>query len=910
MEQDLRDAYAALKLLRADLVKTRRDKQVLEASLTHVQTHGLPPSAAHIRESRETQLMQQEDANSQLWRLAIKFNNKLLKMEKMKMDNNCQKKDNLHDIGDKQHKNEDQMETQTLFKKLQSLTITVEEQTETISTQQAAFLLQKEELKTMLKEMQQMLHKEKNKVLDAVLEQQQIKEKYELLETQVDMLKEEKSHLEKEMKEMEIQLETQARTSSTLTQQLKEKEEDILKWKREEMLQFDEKRNELMEEVNVRLRREKEVREKELYDTYEQKMLELQGENELLKMELNCEKEKKFRDKDKIRERHERALSELERNCAEMKAHIADMESERTADVKKYEEALKEAEEQHATTVKSLEMKLVEVQKQLAASKANRLTERQEYQENLAEALKKLQDQREDRDQHVSTIRRLQSDLEVAQTQLEMSKAELAKEVKNNQERLNGMLQQLRDQQHNEERNAMIVRDLESKLSEGQLQFGDKETNLLARLNEYEKKLMKTSQIAAQHEDTTRMLALKNKTLQQEIREARHTLKLMSEELHTFQSVCEEKTQEHMRCMNQIQVQCESLETQLLSAEDQREPSYATKSVHDSSTLDAFHGRTDDEITGMSSWRSWDLLRSGIKEINGFLPQLQTLLGAMNDALILCDTHADALPVLCERLEREAASEKEQLPILTTALRLLRFAGMLKARTQEEEEVSVTADFVQSFRKRVLNALAQWYECDAGDNDQGEIKPMPTPTFTTTSRETALILQNWTDDRTKQLGVRRWLARMEAYPGVPPLRGASSNRVLELPPEGCTLELDDMTSEVKDAFLLLVIPILKQNRALHVRVFIRYVCNKEAMLKQQEGDEEVGIEKVWSMRIHAQSTVTRPRPSSLKLSPSSRGSPSPLAPTSPASSVSSLSSTASSRLQIIQERLQYLHHNV
>ncbi|CAI5705673.1 unnamed protein product [Peronospora farinosa] len=802
-------------------------------------------------------------------------------MEKMKMDNNCQKKDNLHDIGDKQHKNEDQMETQTLYKKLQSLTITVEEQTETISTQRAAFLLQKKELKTMLKEMQQMLHKEKNKVLDAVLEQQQIKEKYELLETQVDMLKEKKSYLEKEMKEMEIQLETQARTSSTLTQQLKEKEEDILKWKREEMLQFDEKRNELMEEVNVRLRREKEVREKELYDTYEQKMLELQGENELLKVELNCEKEKKFRDEDEIRERHERALNELERNCAELKAHIADMESERTADVKKYEEALKEAEEQHATTVKSLEVKLVEVQKQLAASKANRSTERQEYEENLAEVLKKLQDQREDRDQHVSTIRRLQSDLEVAQTQLEMSKAELAKEVKNNQERLNGMLQQLRDQQHNEERNAMIVRDLESKLSEAQLQFGDKETNLLARLNEYEKKLIKTSQIAAQHEDTTRMLALKNKTLQQETCEARHTLKLMTEELQSPNR-----------------------------SEDQREPSYATKSVHDSSTLDAFHGRTDDEITGMSPWRSWDLLRSGIKEIDGFLPQLQTLLGAMNDALILCDTHADALPVLCERLEREAASEKEQLPILTTALRLLRFAGMLKARTQEEEEVSVTADFVQSFRKRVLNALAQWYECDAGDNDQGEIKPMPTPTFTTTSRETALILQNWTDDRTKQLGVRRWLARMEAYPGVPPLRGASSNRVLELPPEGCTLELDDMTSEVKDAFLLLVIPILKQNRALHVRVFIRYVCNKEAMLKQQEGDEEVGIEKVWSMRIHAQSTVTRPRPSSLKLSPSSRGSPSPLAPTSPASSVSSLSSTASSRLQIIQERLQYLHHNV
>ncbi|CAI5718536.1 unnamed protein product [Peronospora destructor] len=712
------------------------------------------------------------------------------------------------------------------------------------------------------------------------------------------------------MKEMEIQLETQARTSRTLTQQVKEKEEEIMKWKSQEILQFNEKRNELMEKVNARWRRENEVREKKLYDKSEQKTLELQKENELLKVELNREKEKKFRNEGDIRERHERALNELERNCAKLKAHIADTESERIADVKKHKEALKETEEQHATTVNSLEKKLVKVHKQLAASKAKRSTETQENEENLAEVLKKLQDQGEDRDQHVVTIRKLHSDLEVAQTQLETSEAELAKEVKNNQERLNGILQQLRDQRHNEERNAMIVRDLESKLSEAQLQFGNIETNHLTQLNEYEEKLIRTLQIAAQHEDTIRILALEKKMLQQEIREARHALKLMTEELQTFQSMCEERTQEHMRCMNQVQVQCESLETQLLSAEDQRKPSYATKSVHDSSTLKAFCGRTDDEITTMPSWKSWNLLRSEIKEIDGFLPQLQTLLGAMNDALKLCETHADALPVLCQRLERETASEKEQLPILSTALRLLRFAGMLKARTQQE--VSITADFVQSFRKRVLNALAQWYECGAGDNDQGEIKPMPTPTFTTTSRETALILQNWTSDRTKQLGVRRWLARMEAYPGVPPLRGASSNKVLEVPPEGCTLELDDMTSEVKDAFLLLVIPILKQNRALHVRVFIRYARNNdEAMLKQQQGDEELGIEKVWSMRIHVQSTVTRPRPPSLKLSPSSfRSSPSPLAPTSPASSVSSISSTASSRLQIIQERLQYLHHNV
>ncbi|CAI5718533.1 unnamed protein product [Peronospora destructor] len=107
MEKDFRDAYAALKLLRADLVKTRRDKQALEASLMHLQTHGLPPSAAHIRESRETQLMQQEDANSQLWRMAIQYENQLLEMKKMQMDNKCQKKEKTLEIAGKQQNDDD-----------------------------------------------------------------------------------------------------------------------------------------------------------------------------------------------------------------------------------------------------------------------------------------------------------------------------------------------------------------------------------------------------------------------------------------------------------------------------------------------------------------------------------------------------------------------------------------------------------------------------------------------------------------------------------------------------------------------------------------------------------------------------------------------------------------------------------
>lgn len=277
------------------------------------------------------------------------------------------------------------------------------------------------------------------------------------------------------------------------------------------------------------------------------------------------------------------------------------------------------------------------------------------------------------------------------------------------------------------------------------------------------------------------------------------------------------------------------------------------------------------------------------------MPQLQTLVQALRSVLELSKSHADTLPGLCERLEGNVPFDSKEPRIVTIALRFLGFAAMLKTRIQGEN-AKITAKSVQVLRKRLLDALGQWYECYS---DVNSLETMPTPTFTITSRETALILQNWTNERTKQLGVRRWLARMEAYPGVPPLRGASSNRVLELPPEGCTLELENMTPEVKDAFLLLLIPILKQNQALHVRVFTRYTGGRN------EEDQEM-----WAMRIHVQSIVAqKSRPSPLKLS-SSHGLPSPLAPNSPASSVSSsTSSSSSSRLRIIQERLQYLHNN-
>ncbi|KAG3024533.1 hypothetical protein PC121_g9276 [Phytophthora cactorum] len=841
MEKDLRDAYAALKLLRADLVKTRRDKRALEASLTHLQTHGTARSAAQTRESRETQQMQHEDANAQLWRLAAIYENRLAEMEMQLLHNNCQKKEVTPEVEDNQQE-EEGIEKLALLNKLHSLTATVEQQTQTMLAQQAAFALQKGDLETTVEDTQHQLQAEKSKAADALLEQQAAKENYEFLETQVEILKQDKSKLEGEKETLQNKLATHAQTGSILQQQLQEKEEN----------------------------------EKELREGYQREMVELQRKYGLLELELSSEKEKNIQE---IQERYATTLRVLENTCEELKTQIAASEDKRSAEVKEHQAMLAETQETYNTKLEKLQSELEETRNQLATLETSKAIELKEQGVKLEEAMDKLQGQKRYHEQQAITQRDLENNFADVQSKLTAAEVKLAEEAKKYEEQLAWASQKLLDQEQDHERHTISLHDVETDLSEVKTQLADAEAKLLSNVKEFEEKLAQTSQLAAEHEKTARVLAMEKKALQQEVREVRQAFKLKTEEFLKYQSLMELKT----LYLNQVQLQRESLETQLLAAEDHKE--HANKQIDDSYTLKAFHGLSDTEIAALPPSKSWTLLRSEINEMEEFLPHFQTLVGGVSDVLVLCESHADTLPALCDRLEGKLTSERDQLPIESMVLRLVRFAVMLKARIHQEE-APVTVKSVQALRRRVLDALSQWYECDAGDSDQAGNGSMPTPTFTTTSRETALILQNWTSDRTKQLGVRRWLARMEAYPGVPPLRGASSNRVLELPPEGCTLELEDMTPEVKDAFLLLLIPILKQNRALHVRVFTHYTEDRGITSNSEEDTD-----KVWGMRIHVQSAVTPP-------------------PNSPASSVSSsTSSSASSRLQIIQERLQYLHNN-
>ncbi|KAG7395681.1 hypothetical protein PHYBOEH_003360 [Phytophthora boehmeriae] len=814
MEKDLRDAYAALKLLRADLVQTRRDKRALESTVKYLEANGPPPSAAQTRESRETQQMKNEDVSSHLFRVAQRYEarirgyeDKILEMTK----GNSTKQEEQPEIDqDNQREEQNEVEKLALLAKLHEFSTLVEQQKQSLKIQEKTFKLEKRELKLQLEEKIQELQEEREL---AVQEQQ----KNEVLEKKVEVLEREKSEiqagvdvvkvqsekelgetresaesLQKELQErtekyeeerllLERKLETHVQTNSILKQQLMEKEEACVSWTNEQ------------EKYALKLQSEHELKVKEMTD-------ELSWKHQ----------QEKERGEAQIREEHQREMLELQQKYAML-------ELQRSSESEMALQKQDEAQERFLMTMRDLESNVTEIQEQLKESESKRAEEAAENEAMHAEAR-----------QHIT-----------------------------------------------------------------------------------------------EHEKTIRALTMEKKALQQELREANHSTKLVKEELLRCQKNAEQTQQDGLRCLAQTRLQCEVLEKQLMSAEDHPKLPCATEPTRYPRDLSAFHGLSDNELIALPAAQAWTTLRAAIVELGDFLPNLQTLLRAISGALTLCEYHSDVLPVLCEQLQGKLRG-MDQAPIVATAISLVRFTTTMRSQIKLDE-THVTLKLVNNFHKCMLATLAQWYEHNANEDDSDNKNSgfVPTPTFAIASRETALILQNWTRDRTKQLGVKRWLARMEAYPRVPARQGstASDTRVVELSPEGCTLELEDMTLEVKDAFRLLLVPILKQNHAIHVRVFTRYTGVNGRSRKQQPerecNDQEHDTDKVWAMRIHVQTAATRrlngngrTRPSPLNLSPSPRGLPSPLAPISPASSVSSsTSSTASTRLQIIQERLQYLHSN-
>lgn len=427
MDKDLRDAYAALRLVRADLVRTRREKQALETLLSAPQPLNPPLHIEKTCKSRETLQMQHEDFEAQLWRQATFFENRLANLELQILQYSCPKKELLPEIDDNQCDEEIvRLENLALLNKLHSLTATVEQQMETIQAQQAAFALQKDELETTLEVTLNQLQLEKARVADALLEQQAANENYDFLKTQIEILQSEKETIAQEKEKIDAELAAHVHTNTLLKQMLQEKDEERRKWEiehkeRVEHLQFE--HQEVIQSLSLELQQENEKRQ--------QKSMNLQRKCVLLELVLSREREEKSQAQVEHNGKLETKVCELTKwkeshasqacEAKHREVQVAQMQAEREPKVKELESALEEKQHQ----LDELKNKFVYAQSHLAKVTTQLAEDATKYENELAKARKKVHNHEVEHERYTNSLHHLETKLQQVTEQLVNTEAEL-----------------------------------------------------------------------------------------------------------------------------------------------------------------------------------------------------------------------------------------------------------------------------------------------------------------------------------------------------------------------------------------------------------------------------------------------------------------------------------------------------
>jgi len=401
---------------------------------------------------------------------------------------------------------------------------------------------------------------------------------------------------------------------------------------------------------------------------------------------------------------------------------------------------------------------------------------------------------------------------------------------------------------------------------------------------------------------------MEKKALQQELRQIKLSAKLAKDELVNAQSHIDDLEHQLFTLQHQDEVDrehfhavshhLEAFERTAMQLEDCRH-------LDENDALDALFGsNVEAAASTLSSGHVtfvpaavWSVVKQKITELDKFLPLLQSFAVFLDDALCACESNATTLSDLCAQFEQAGrGGAARDSSLLQDVIAYVRFACQL-----QQTVLSRDPEFVKHarrFHRRVFEVMAHW--CEVTDHDE-----IPAPPVAIASREVALILANWTRDKAKRVSTRQWLEQVEA------IGSASDELSAELGMDGTTLVLDDMTVEVKQAFLMLIVPILRRNPAVFVRVFTRLVSPPRSLTRTTIALLE---DKRWEMKIHVQPSV-RPVSSMTSMHPpvlslDAAGSyafeRSPVSPSSVSSSSTSSSATsfASARLQIIQERLQ------
>uniref|UniRef100_K3WFP4 Uncharacterized protein n=1 Tax=Globisporangium ultimum (strain ATCC 200006 / CBS 805.95 / DAOM BR144) TaxID=431595 RepID=K3WFP4_GLOUD len=316
------------------------------------------------------------------------------------------------------------------------------------------------------------------------------------------------------------------------------------------------------------------------------------------------------------------------------------------------------------------------------------------------------------------------------------------------------------------------------------------------------------------HEKQLKAWNMEKKALLQELRQLKQSIKQREDESITSSQQAAE-TQELAEYRQSV------LETQLMQLEDK-------KPSADEAEFDNFAVAQNERD---SHSKAWKFIQRKVHDLAHFLPQLQAFAFYLDTAFVFCEANYRALDSLTLQQPSAGDSGKHLTQELVAFLRFV---------TQLRRSMQSTMYLKQARRvhRQVLELLSHWYEC--GDDDEQDA--MPSPPFGIASREASLVLQSWSVDSRKRMAAQQWLERMEV---VAPSSQLSENDVLLR--EGSTLELSSMTVEVKQAFLMLLIPILKRNRALYVRVFTRR--RPAAAVDQRDG---AGADTCWEMKIHVQ----------------------------------------------------------
>lgn len=403
----------------------------------------------------------------------------------------------------------------------------------------------------------------------------------------------------------------------------------------------------------------------------------------------------------------------------------------------------------------------------------------------------------------------------------------------------------------------------------------------------------------AQHDKILKGSAMEVKALLHETRQMKQALKLNEDELLASKRAAESAKlellaikDEHERAdllaakaRDLLQYQLSVLETQLMEIEDKKrseEDAYDDFAIVDGSDVNA---------------RAWAFIKQKVRTLDRFLPQLQSFAYFLDTTLCLCEANASTLEALSVQHVGGGNLTQE-------IVSFLRFVSQL------QRGVGATSHVKQGRRlhHQVLELLSNWFECSENDD-------VPAPPFGIASREASLVLHNWTSDKSKRVAAKRWLERMESVVGL-----SSPEEGEILAAEGSTLELPQMTMEVKQAFLMLIVPILKRNSAIYVRVFTRKTIVVASASSASEREDAS-----WEMKIHVQlADALLRRRSSLGASSSSRTASSPQLRARPpplklSASLPSMrqggledqqvaTPTSSQKLQIIQERLQHMQN--